>query len=177
MNRRIRSSVLTLGAVLIVAGSFTAGVFAQGGPARPGRPGPGAGVRGFAGPGPGGLPLGQLDLSESQRTQIRDITVRYRQEIQAVGERLRSAMDAQRKAVETVPVNEGLVRSTAEALTTAQTDMALVQARIYNDVYSVLTPEQQAKATSLEAQREARLKQREQRLQQQRQRPRPRPQA
>jgi Spy/CpxP family protein refolding chaperone len=44
--------------------------------------------------------------------------------------------------------------------------MALVQARIHSDVWGLLTPEQQAKAKELKAQRAARTKERGQRRQQ-----------
>ena len=39
-------------------------------------------------------------------------------------------MEAQRKAVETIPVDEGLIRSTTQALVDAQTEMAIQQARL-----------------------------------------------
>jgi Spy/CpxP family protein refolding chaperone len=67
--------------------------------------------------------------------------------------------------VESVPVNEALIRSTSQALATAQTDMALLQARIHNDVWSLLTPDQQAKAKELKAKRAERGKQRRERRQ------------
>jgi len=85
---------------------------------------------------------------------------RYRDELQEAGKRLRAAHDAQREAVETLPVNEGLIRSTTQTLAAAQTDLALLRARIHSDVWAILTPDQQAKARELKAQREARLKQR-----------------
>ena len=172
MIRYFRSTVCRVGAALVLTAGLAAGVLAQG------RPGPGPrgpiGPGGFPGAGPGGLPLGQLDLSEAQRSQIRDVIQRYQQEMQDAAEHVRSAQEVQRRAVETVPLNEGLVRSTSDALAEAETDVALVQARIHNDVYAVLTPDQQAKAKSLEVERDARLKQRLQQFQQRQQRQRPR---
>jgi Spy/CpxP family protein refolding chaperone len=132
--RRIQSSAAAIGTALLLVIGVSAAVHAQGeGPGRHRPFGPGRG--GFAG-------LRQLDLTEAQRGQVRDI------------------MQRQRSAVETIPVNEGLIRSTAQALANAQTDMALLQARIHSEVWSLLTPEQQEKAKQLKSERAARVKQR-----------------
>jgi Spy/CpxP family protein refolding chaperone len=161
---RFRS--LTLTAVL--AGLLASGIaFAQGpGPGRRGGPG---GFGGFGGPGPGGrggpggLPLQALNLSEAQQDQIKQLMQQYRQQNQNVGEQLRTAMEAQRKAVETMPVDEGLIRSTTQALVEAQTDMAIQQARLQSEIFALLTPDQQAAARKLQAERNQRGAQRRQR--------------
>jgi periplasmic protein CpxP/Spy len=164
MIRRFRSPIaLTAAAALLAAGLGTA-VLAQDGPGR--RAGRGFGPGGH---GRGGFPLAQLELSDAQREQVRSVMQRHEEDMRAVGQRLREAHEAQRAAVETVPVNEGLIRSTSQALATAQTDMALIQARIHNDVWNLLTPEQQAKAKELKAKRAERMKQRAGRRQQRRQ--------
>jgi periplasmic protein CpxP/Spy len=159
MIRRFRSTIaLTAAAALLAAGLGTAAL-AQGQEGR-------RGGRGFGpGGGRGGFPLAQLELSDAQREQVRSVMQRHREDMQAVGKRLHEAHAAQRAAVESVPVNEALIRSTSQALATAQTDMALLQARVHNDVWSVLTPDQQAKAKELKAQREARAKERGERRQ------------
>lgn len=161
MIGRIRSKALTAAAALVLAAGVGVGVYAQGdGPGRRGGFGPG-------GPGRGGFPgLARLDLTDAQREQVRDVMQRYREQMDETGKRLRDAHEAQRAAVETVPVNEGLIRSTTQTLANAQTDMALLRARIHSDVWSLLTPEQQEKAKQLRAQREARMKERVQRRQQ-----------
>jgi protein CpxP len=150
MIRRFRSTIaLTAGAALLAAGLGTAALAQD----QEGR----RGGRGFGpgGPGRGGFPLAQLELTDAQREQVRTVMQRHREDMRTVGQRLREAHEAQRAAVETVPVNEALIRSTTQTLANAQTDMALVQARIHSDVWGVLTPEQQAKAKELKAQRRA----------------------
>jgi Spy/CpxP family protein refolding chaperone len=150
MIRRFRSTIaVTAGAALVAAGLGTA-VFAQDHQGR-------RGGRGF-GPGRGGFPLAQLELTDAQREQVRTVMQRHREDMQTVGQRLHEAHEAQRAAVETVPVNESLIRSTSQALATAQTDMALVQARIHSDIWGLLTPDQQAKAKELRAARRERSK-------------------
>ena len=160
MIRRFRSTIaLTAGAALLAAGLGTAALAQEQGGRR--------GERGFGhrGMGRGGFPLAQLELTDAQREQVRTAMQRDREDMQAIGERLREAHNAQRAAVESVPVNEALIRSTSQALATAQTDMALLQARIHNDVWSLLTPDQQAKAKELKARRAERGKQRRERQQ------------
>jgi periplasmic protein CpxP/Spy len=143
-------AVVAAFAVMLSAGVC---VYAQGPGPRSGGPGGalGRGARGF-GPGPA-LALRELNLSDAQRQQVRDIMQRHRDENRQAADRLRTAMEAQRKAVNTVPVDEGLIRSTSQALAGAQTEMAVRQARMQSEIFAILTPEQQDKAKQLQAQR------------------------
>jgi protein CpxP len=151
MIRGIRSRSLIGGAAFLLTATLASTVFAQGGP------GPHGGRRGAGFPG-----LQQLNLTDTQREQVRDVMKRYRNEMQETGRRLRAAHESQQQAVQAVPVNEGLIRSTTQALASAETDMALLQARVHNDVWTLLTPEQQAKAKELRDQRAARQQERKQ---------------
>jgi periplasmic protein CpxP/Spy len=165
MIERIRSkAVMTATAIALVAG--LAGAVAAQDPGGPG--GRHGGGRGF-GPERAGVPLHALELSDAQRTQVREVMQSQREDMQAISTRLREAHKAQREAIETVPVNEALVRATSQALAAVETDMALLQARIHSQVWGVLTPDQQAKAKELKAQREARAQERGERRQRQRQ--------
>lgn len=138
-----------------------------GGPHR-GGPGHLPGLRGPGGP-MGVMPLRQLDLTEAQREQVRGIMETHRQELQATGERVRAAAKAQHDAVTAVPFDESAVRAKAAELAAAQTDAAVLHGRLHAQVYGVLTPEQQAKAAELKAQREQRLQERMKRMQERRQ--------
>jgi periplasmic protein CpxP/Spy len=160
MIQRFRSKAVMIGAALALAVGVASAVHAQGdGPGR-------HGGFGFGGPGRGGFPFAALNLTDAQREQVKTVMQQHRDEMQAAGKQLRDAFDAQRKAVETMPVNEGLIRSTSQSLANAQADMAVLRARIHSEVWSLLTPEQQAKAKELKAQREARMKERQQQRQQ-----------
>ena len=159
MNR-IRRIVVTAGIVALMSGSAVA-LFAQGGAGRPDRPfGPGGpGGRGFD----AGFALGQLNLSDAQKQQVRDIMQRHRQQSQPTMERLQQAIAAERAAINQVPVNEAAVRQAAAALAAIQADVAVDQARLHADVWNILTPDQQAKAKELEQQAQARAQERRQR--------------
>ncbi len=150
----------TLSAVIVaMAGSGAAALYAQGGAGGRGAGQFGPGGRGFG----AGFALGRLDLSDAQKQQIRDITKRHRDQTQPLMQRLQQAMEAQRVAIETIPVNEPGVRSAAQDVAAAQADMAVEQARLHSDIFSVLTVEQQTKAKQLEGQAQAQAKERRQR--------------
>jgi Spy/CpxP family protein refolding chaperone len=160
MNR-VRKIVIAAGIVAALSGGGVA-LFAQNGPGGRGagpqvRGGPGG--RGFA----AGFALGRLDLSDAQKQQVRTIVQRHREQSRPTMERLQQAMQAQRAAINAVPVNESAVRSAAAALASVQADMAVEQARLHSDIFGVLTVEQQQKAKELEAQAAARAQERRQR--------------
>ncbi len=142
---------------LLAAGAIAAQVQGPG----PGGRGGGPGLAGGPGGRGGGLPLRQLNLSDTQQQQIRDVTQQYRDQNRQAAAQLRTAMDAQRKAVQTLPVNEGLIRSTTQALVEAQTELAIQQARMQGEIFALLTPAQQEQAKKLQAEREARAQQRQ----------------
>jgi Spy/CpxP family protein refolding chaperone len=111
------------------------------------------------GPG-GGLPIRELNLSETQQQQVRDVMQRFREQNRSAAEQLRTAMEEQRKAVETLPVNEGLIRASTQVLVEAQTELAIQQARMHSEIFALLTPAQQEQARKLQADREARMQKR-----------------
>jgi Spy/CpxP family protein refolding chaperone len=159
---RFRSLATGVAIVTLLATSVA---FAQG----PRGGGPFGGRGGRGGFGPGGLALNQLNLSDAQREQVRGIRERYREQTQQVAQRLNAAAEKQRQAIETLPVNETLITSATQDMTAAQVDMAIQEARLNAEIWSVLTPEQQAQATKLRADRKAQMEQRRQQFQQQRQ--------
>jgi Spy/CpxP family protein refolding chaperone len=145
----------SIAASAVVAGLLAAGAASaqglRGGPGGPDRPGRGPGGAG-AGP---ALALRALDLTDAQRQQIREINEQERTEMRQLNERLRQAVETQRAAIQAIPVNEGLIRQTTDALADVQAEAAIRRAHLYNQVWAVLTPAQQAQATKLRAERAA----------------------
>ena len=125
------------------------------GPGGPGGPGP-FGRGGFGSP---MAMLRQLDLTDDQRAQVRQVMDNHRDELRAVGERVRAAHRAQNDAVNAAQFDEQVVRTRAADLAAVQADAAVLQAKVHSEVFAVLTPEQQAKAAELKAQREVRAQQ------------------
>ena len=157
MNRIQKLTTSVVAAALMAGGGAALYAQGRGGPGR--GAGPFAEGRGFA----ADFALGQLDLSDAQKQQVRDITQRHRQAMQPVMQRLQQAMMAERAAVEAVPVNEAAVRAAAQDVASTQADLTVDRARLHSDIYSILTVEQQTKAKQLEAQAQARAAERRQR--------------
>jgi protein CpxP len=153
---------LTAGA-LAASLTFGGAAFAQGpgGAARGGRLGaPGGAAFAFA------VPVRELNLTDAQQDQIRDIVRQHRDEMQQAQTRLRDAREAQRKAIQALPVNEGAIRAiTTQQVADAEADAAILQARVHSEVWAVLTPDQQAQAAKLQADRDTRIEKRQQRRQ------------
>jgi protein CpxP len=103
-----------------------------------------------------GLPLRELQLTDAQQQQIRDIRSRHETQIREAASRLETARETQRKAVEAIPANEAQITAVTQDLVQAEVDVAIQASRLNTEVWSVLTPEQQAKAKELRARREAR---------------------
>lgn len=154
MNRVRSLAIIGVLAGALATGSLLAQSPADSGPGRSGR---GGGFGGFGGFGRGGgLELRGLNLTDAQRQQIRTLHDQHREQTQAAATRLRTAMEAQQKAVETVPVNEGAIRATTQELAEAQTEVAIERAKLHASVFALLTPEQKEQAAKLRAERATR---------------------
>ena len=159
MTTNIRTLTLAAIAVALLAGGTVA--LAQG---------PGPGGQGMRGPrGVAGVELRGVELTEAQREQVRLLVELYRESGAPVRARLAEAREAQREALSTVPVNDGLIRSTTQALTEAEAEAAIVQARLRADVLALLTPEQLATIEARRTERAERLAERRERVQERRQ--------
>jgi Spy/CpxP family protein refolding chaperone len=160
----IGAAVLTIGlgsAALSVAGQqqnqAPASQGRRGGP--DGFGGPGRGRGGPGGPGGpfdsaqgrplAGLPLRELNLTDAQREQVKQIVDSRQQEVRAIGERAMAAREALHAATTSPSFDEGLIRAKAAEVASIEADMAVSRARIFADVFQLLTPEQQAKVKEL----------------------------
>jgi Spy/CpxP family protein refolding chaperone len=121
--------------------------------------------------GPMALGLGQLGLTDAQRDQVRAIMERHRDDFRKLAQQEREARRALQEAVTAEGFNESAIRTAGAKVGEAQTEAALLRARVHEEVWTVLTPEQREKAKTLKAEREQRMKERRQRMQQVRPRP------
>ena len=171
MGRRFYILMLSAVVTLIVWGGA---VVSTQGP-RPGGPrgaGPGPGRGGFG----AGLLLRDLNLTDAQREQVRQLTEQHREQTRALVDSLMKAQEAQRQAIETVPADEARIRAAMQELAQAQTEIAVDRAQLQSEIYALLTPEQQQAVAKRRAERDARVKERQGRLQQRLQRRQVRPQ-
>jgi len=126
------------------------------------RMGPG-GRGGMHGPGGPGGPLAmlrmigpQLNLTDAQKEQIRNIAEAHREEWKALADRERTAHEAVNAAIMADAIDEALIRSKSAELGMVQTDVAVASARARAEVWQILTPEQQAQAKKMQAEFSAR---------------------
>ena len=147
----------SMGAVAVVA-MLAAGVAHAQGPR-----GGGPGSRGRGGFGPGaGLPLRELQLTDAQQDQVRQIRSRHEADMREAMTRLEKARQTQQTAVEAVPADEAKITSLTQDMVQAEVDVAIQASRLNTELWSVLTPDQQTKLKALRAERQARFDQRRQ---------------
>ncbi len=161
-----RQHLAALAAALSITTALATSAFAQGSPTATGadRPGHPHGLThrggamhpahmGAEGLGSMGRGLLQgLDLTEAQRDRVFGI---MHAQAPALREQARQMRQAQRElhtlALAT-ELDEGRVKAVADRASRAMADMALLRTRTHNEVFKVLTPEQQAQVkTRLEA--------------------------
>jgi Spy/CpxP family protein refolding chaperone len=160
MTQTVKRGVIAAGVVAVLAAvPLTARVVAQHGPGH----GRGAFMGGAL------MGLRELGLTDDQRQQVKAAISAHRDEFRAVAERARAARQAQQAAIEQVPLDEPQIRAASSELAAAEADAAVLRARVHEQVFSLLTPEQQTKARALAAERRQRRAQRQAEWQQRRQ--------
>lgn len=156
----------------LVAGAGAAITHAQG----PMGPGGfmGRGPGGSGGPGRPGGPMGiipglrALNLSDTQREQIKAVMDAHKGEFDAQMQKAGPARKALNDAVMSESFNEATVRQKAADLATAEADGAVLRAKVFSEVWALLTPEQQTKARELKAQTAQRIGERREQFEQRR---------
>jgi len=119
--------------------------------------GPG-GRGGMFGPGGSGGPLAmlrmigpQLNLTDAQKEQIKNLAETHRDEWKALAARERTAHEALNAAIMADTIDEGLIRSKSSELAAVQADAALAAARVRAEVWPLLTADQQARVKQMQS--------------------------
>jgi protein CpxP len=99
-----------------------------------------------------------LELSDAQREQMKAVMQRERPTLKPLMEQLRQA-HAQMKPYGEGAYDEVKVRALAAQQTQTLAELTVQQTRIHNELFQLLTPDQQAKMKEFEANREARMQQ------------------
>jgi len=130
------------------------------GPMGLGRMGPGGpGMRGGPGGpfGMAGLPLGELNLTDTELDQVKAVVESHRVEQQAIGERMQAARRALQDAITADTFDEAAIRAAVAQSGAVEADAAVLQAKIRAEILALLTPEQAQKAKDLRLQMENRM--------------------
>ena len=131
---------------------------------QPRRQGPGFGAPPPGGPGMGmrrgpGGPFGfgpgfrALDLTDDQKTQLKQIAESHREEFKAAGEKARAAHDGMRALMEADQIDENAIRAKSQEIAAADAEVMILNAKVRQQSMQVLTSEQQAKLKELRAKR------------------------
>src|SRR5262245_21655825 len=123
------------------------------------------GGRGMFGPGPGGPggPLAmlrmlgpQLNLTDAQRDQIKNLAETHREEWKALADRELTAHEALQAAIMSDTIDEGLIRSRSAELAAVQSDVAIAAAHVRAEVWPLLTADQQARIKQMQSDHQGR---------------------
>jgi len=106
-----------------------------------------------------GLPLRELQLTAAQKEQVQQIRSRHDAQMRDAMTRLETARRAQVKAVETVPADEAQITSLTQDMVQAEVDVAIQASRLNSEIWTVLTPDQQAQVKKRREERQARADQ------------------
>lgn len=139
------------------------GQMGRGGPGGPGGPGRGPG-------GPGGIMPGLrgLELTETQREQVKAALESHQAEFAAQAAKMRAAHEALQAVIAADTFDEAAIRLKSADVAAVEADGAVLRAKVYAEVWALLTPEQQTKAKTLQAQRQERRGQIRERVEQRR---------
>lgn len=105
-----------------------------------------------------GFPFKELDLTDAQRAQVKSVMQKEHSTMKPLMQQLH-AMEQQLKQYSEGTYDEAKVQAlvTAQAQTLVQ--LKVQETRIHNEIYQLLTADQQAKLKEIEANREARMQQ------------------
>lgn len=92
------------------------------------------------------VPLRGLDLTEAQQGQVKSIMESHRDEVRAAGQKIGAAREAMRTLLEADQINESAIRAKSVEVAAAEADAAIIQARVRQEIFAILTAEQLQKA-------------------------------
>ena len=113
----------------------------------------------------GGFMFEQLNLTDAQKEQMKQIAARYRENAKTLHQQLRGSHRDSFDAMSDGAFNESAVRAAAQARAQVQVEMEVARARMMSEMYAVLTPEQKAQLNQLKQQREQKRQERRARRQ------------
>jgi Spy/CpxP family protein refolding chaperone len=105
-----------------------------------------------------GISARYLELTEAQKTQMKDIMTKEKPTIQPLMQQLAQNRQQMRQLESADTFDENKVRPLANQQSQTMAELIVQKARIKSELIQVLTAEQKTKMAAFEASREARLK-------------------
>lgn len=100
-----------------------------------------------------------LGLSADQQTQIKQITAKEKPAMQPLFSQMEQGHQAMRQLIESGTFDEGKAREIASQQSQNLIEMEVQKARMFSEIYQVLTPDQRTKAHDFLSRHEQRMKQ------------------
>jgi periplasmic protein CpxP/Spy len=100
-----------------------------------------------------------LNLSDAQKAQMKSIIQKERETMKPFMQQLRETRQ-QLQQIEEGTYDDAKVRNLAAQQSQAQVELTVEHAKLHNELFQVLTPDQQTKMKQMEANRAARMQQR-----------------
>jgi protein CpxP len=110
-----------------------------------------------------------LDLTDTQKEQVKAVLDSHKSEMEAIGTRMRTARKALNDAVTADTFDEGAIRAKSADVAVVDADGAVLRAKVRGEVWALLTAEQKQKAHDIQTQMAQRMGQMRERMQQRRQ--------
>jgi Spy/CpxP family protein refolding chaperone len=105
--------------------------------------------------------LDRLELTSDQKDRVKQIVDSHREDQQALAQRARTAHQALDAAISSEAFDEALIRSRAADVAAVEADETVLRARIYSQVFQILTADQQSKLKTFQAEMRQRREQME----------------
>ena len=102
----------------------------------------------------------ELNLSETQKTEVLSIIEKYQDKKQSTREKLREARENLRNAMKSEPFVEDSLRIAYRNLSLIQEDVLILRMQMKSEIKAILTPEQSALLKEKKERRFARMKNR-----------------
>jgi periplasmic protein CpxP/Spy len=163
MKSALQRAALGIGATVVALGLAGGAYLHAQNTSAPHQGGGRSGGPGFGRGGPGGI-LGpafqRLNLTDAQQARVKEILDSHRTDMQTLGGKAMAAHQALDAAIVGTTFDEATVRMKAADTATIDADMAVMRARVYNEVYQILTPDQQNQLKQIQADMQQRMQNR-----------------
>jgi Spy/CpxP family protein refolding chaperone len=87
----------------------------------------------------------RLDLSDTQRAQVREVLKSHKDAILAAIQQMRTSRAALRLAIDADPVDEGAIRARAAEVGRVEADASVLRAQIRSEILPILNDDQKQK--------------------------------
>ena len=105
-----------------------------------------------------GFPFKQLDVTDAQRAEIKAVMQKEHSTMQPLMQQMHT-MQQQLKQFSEGTYDEAKVQALISQQTQTLVQLKVEETRIHNEIYQLLTPDQQAKMKEIEASHEERMRQ------------------